>query len=247
VLGTVLALTNSSGNVTAQYGYDPFGNTTSSGSTSTNVFQYTGRENDGNGLYSYRARYYNPTFGRFISEDPISFAGGINVYAYTKDSPANWIDPFGLDIVVVQYAGADGNPGGHVGIGVNTDQTVGFYPNSDWAAAAQVVFGPPTPGHIQPDDPNGNRTVENTIIIPTSPDEDAAAQAYIDNFRKNPGNWYMFGRNCTFFVEKVLAAAHRGTSTRNWPRWLMHDLHQEYDNQSPYNVPTAPFGATWPQ
>ena len=95
-LGSVLALTNSSGNITTQYGYDAFGNTTSSGGASTNVFQYSGRENDGNGLYSYRARYYSPTFGRFISEDPISFAGGINVYAYVGNSPTNWTDPSGL-------------------------------------------------------------------------------------------------------------------------------------------------------
>jgi RHS repeat-associated protein len=95
-LGSILALTNSSGNTTVQYGYDPFGNTTSSGGTSTNVFQYTGRENDGNGLYFYRARYYNPVFGRFISEDPIGFGGGINVYAYVGNSPTNLIDAFGL-------------------------------------------------------------------------------------------------------------------------------------------------------
>jgi hypothetical protein len=48
--GSVLALTNASGNITTQYNYDPFGSTTSYGGTSTNVFQYTGRENDGNGL-----------------------------------------------------------------------------------------------------------------------------------------------------------------------------------------------------
>jgi RHS repeat-associated protein len=96
-LGSVLALTNSSGNITAQYGYDPYGNTVSSGGTSTNVFQYTGRENDGNGLYSYRARYYSPAFGRFISEDPIGFAGsGPNFYAYAGNSPMNLVDPLGL-------------------------------------------------------------------------------------------------------------------------------------------------------
>ena len=36
-----------------------------------NSYQYTGRENDGTGLYFYRARYYAPALGRFISEDPI--------------------------------------------------------------------------------------------------------------------------------------------------------------------------------
>jgi len=46
----------------------------------------------------YRARYYNPTFGRFVSEDPIGFAGGqANLYAYVFNSPTNFIDPFGLD------------------------------------------------------------------------------------------------------------------------------------------------------
>jgi RHS repeat-associated protein len=96
-LGSTLALTNSSGNITAQYGYDAFGNTVSSGSTSTNVFQYTGRENDGNGLYFYRARYYSPQFGRFILEDPLGFVGGqANLYSYVNDSPTNMIDPLGL-------------------------------------------------------------------------------------------------------------------------------------------------------
>lgn len=65
--------------------------------TSTNVFQYTGRENDSDGLYLYRARYYSPKFGRFTSEDPIGFAGGINKYAYVLNGPTNFGDPFGLD------------------------------------------------------------------------------------------------------------------------------------------------------
>jgi RHS repeat-associated protein len=96
-LGSVLALTNSTGNIAVQYGYDPFGNTTSNGGASTNVFQYTGRENDGNGLYFNRARYYDSQFGRFISEDPLGFVGGqANLYSYVNDSPTNMIDPLGL-------------------------------------------------------------------------------------------------------------------------------------------------------
>ena len=46
---------------------------------------------------TYRARYYNPTTGRFLSEDPIGFRGGINKYAYVGDDPIDLIDPFGLD------------------------------------------------------------------------------------------------------------------------------------------------------
>jgi RHS repeat-associated protein len=93
--GNVLALSNSSGVITTQYGYDPFGNTTTSGTISSNVFQYTGRENDGNGLYFNRARYYSPALGRFVSEDPMGFYGGYNLYAYVNDSPVDYIDPLG--------------------------------------------------------------------------------------------------------------------------------------------------------
>ena len=53
-----------------------------SGTASSNPSQYTGRENDGTGLYYYRARYYHPMLKRFISEDPIGLQGGINFYSY---------------------------------------------------------------------------------------------------------------------------------------------------------------------
>jgi RHS repeat-associated protein len=96
-LGSVLALADSNGNLITQYSYDPFGNTTVSGAASGNPSQYTGRENEGNGIYFYRARYYEPAIGRFISEDPLGFAGsGSNFYAYVFDSPTNLVDPFGL-------------------------------------------------------------------------------------------------------------------------------------------------------
>lgn len=95
-LGSIVALTNSSGSNLAQYTYDPFGNTTITGS-STSTYQYTGRENDGTGVYFYRGRYYSPTFQRFVSEDPIGIAGGINLYAYTGNNPISFRDPLGTD------------------------------------------------------------------------------------------------------------------------------------------------------
>jgi RHS repeat-associated protein len=43
----------------------------------------------------YRARYYDPKIGRFISEDPIGFAAGVNFYSYVENNPVNLTDPFG--------------------------------------------------------------------------------------------------------------------------------------------------------
>ncbi len=60
-------------------------------------YVFTGREWDREtGLYYYRARYYDPMEGRFVSKDPIGLDGGMNVYTYTEDNPINFTDPFGL-------------------------------------------------------------------------------------------------------------------------------------------------------
>ncbi len=47
------------------------------------------------GLYYYRARYYDPEIGRFLSEDPLGFGAGINFYAYVENNPVNHNDPSG--------------------------------------------------------------------------------------------------------------------------------------------------------
>ncbi|HWZ43831.1 MAG TPA: RHS repeat-associated core domain-containing protein, partial [Candidatus Saccharimonadales bacterium] len=64
----------------------------------TNPFQYTGRDFDSEtGLRYYRARYYDPVVGRFISEDPTGFDAGINFYAYVSNRPTGLRDPGGMN------------------------------------------------------------------------------------------------------------------------------------------------------
>jgi RHS repeat-associated protein len=94
-LGSSVALTDTAGTVQTEYTYEAFGRTTATGASNSSSHKYTGRENDGTGLYYYRARYYNPVLQRFISEDPIEFEGGWNFYTYVDNSPLNFIDPFG--------------------------------------------------------------------------------------------------------------------------------------------------------
>ena len=95
-LGSTLHLRSPGGANTATTTYEPYGAATSSGSDST-AFGYTGREDDGNGLMYYRNRYYHPRFSRFISEDPIRLAGGLNLYTYVGGDPVSKNDPRGLD------------------------------------------------------------------------------------------------------------------------------------------------------
>ncbi len=93
-LGTTTALTDGSGTVVEALNYDSFGNNAGSARTR---YTYTGRERDADtGLLYYRARFYDPQLGRFISEDPIGLHGGINSYAYVGNSPVNYVDPLGL-------------------------------------------------------------------------------------------------------------------------------------------------------
>jgi RHS repeat-associated protein len=95
-LGSTIALADGGGNVQTSYSYDPFGQSVSSGSPSSNRYQYTGRENDGTGLQYNRARYYSPAAQRFISKDPLGFsANGPNLYSYASDNPVNASEPSG--------------------------------------------------------------------------------------------------------------------------------------------------------
>jgi RHS repeat-associated protein len=97
-LGSALGLANDAGAVQTEYTFESFGKTSAIGNSNSNAFQYTGRENDGTGIYYYRTRYYHPQLQRFIGEDPIGLGSGdINLYAYVFDNPVKSTDPLGLD------------------------------------------------------------------------------------------------------------------------------------------------------
>lgn len=100
-LGSLLALADDTQTTKTHYAYSPFGETEAQGEPSDNPYQYTGRENDGTGLYYYRARYYDPEGKRFVSSDPIGLGGGVNVYGYVLNSPLKYRDPTGENPLVL--------------------------------------------------------------------------------------------------------------------------------------------------
>jgi RHS repeat-associated protein len=94
-LGSIMKTTNVAGAATSSRQYDAWGNLQVG--MDQPGYAFSGREWDPEtGLYYYRARYYDPKPGRFISEDPIGIEGGINPYIYVEDDPANATDPEGL-------------------------------------------------------------------------------------------------------------------------------------------------------
>jgi len=104
-LASTLALLDPAGAFQTQYTYEPIGKVTVSGPSSGNPFQYTSRENDGTGLYYYRARYYSAEKGRFLSEDPLRFDGGNNFYVYVLNDPVDFTDPLGLKLCRIRLQG----------------------------------------------------------------------------------------------------------------------------------------------
>lgn len=91
-LGSVVALSDNSGNVVERYSYDVFGEPNRT-SDVNNPYYFTGRRYDSEtGLYYYRARYYNPYIGRFLQTDPIP---ALNLYTYCGNNPVVNSDPTG--------------------------------------------------------------------------------------------------------------------------------------------------------
>lgn len=95
-LSSTVALTDASGQVTSTYAYDPYGVVQSAGEDSESLL-FTGRDRDLADLYFYRARYYMPVEGRFMTSDPLEFdSGQMNFYSYVDGDPLSYVDPLGL-------------------------------------------------------------------------------------------------------------------------------------------------------
>ena len=151
-LGSTLGLVSEAGDVVEQYAYNAFGEmkifdgqgAEISASTLGNIYGFTGREMDSESdFYYYRARYYNPETGRFLSEDPIHFRGGdLNLYRYVRNKVVNYLDPFGL------VESDPGDPGLQVGVSPSGDRQI---------VCGGNTFGNPVAGAI------GEAQMNNTL------------------------------------------------------------------------------------
>jgi RHS repeat-associated protein len=161
--GDVNGLVRGSDNaVVTQYAYTPWGEFDAPDQDQingqrVNSLRWKGLPYDvETGLYYMRARYYDPKTRRFISEDPIGLAGGINEYVFASGDPVNGSDPSGLDgnggcwalDYTVQYGSSE--PFRHyVQVACPAGQALGEYQGGYW--------GPSSPGGL-----SGQRTFTNS-------------------------------------------------------------------------------------
>jgi len=200
----------------------PFGNLISDTNPGFQPFGFAGGLYDSDtGLTRFGARDYDPETGSWTIKDPIRFDGGdTNLYGYVLNDPVNLYDPLGLDVTVARYPGALGL--GHIGIGVNTSDTTGFYPASGVSKLATMT-GQPVPGEVRPD----KRTPIKTITIPTTPEQDKAIQDSIDKLTQYPGNYDINGRNCATTAIDSLRAGDVNTPATLFPGILMNNLQKQ--------------------
>ncbi|MDB5480309.1 MAG: repeat protein [Caulobacteraceae bacterium] len=95
--GSTAGTVNTSGNVTATYTYDAYGAPNAWGTVGSSTrFRYTGQAAIPEAqLYYYKARVYDPVFGRFLQADPVGYGPDVNWYVYVGDDPVNSVDPTG--------------------------------------------------------------------------------------------------------------------------------------------------------
>lgn len=98
-MGNILLVTNTDGSVICRYSYTPFGEFEQNGAQIGNIHLFNGKVYDAeSGLYYFINRYYDPSVGRFVQEDPIKVSlDQSNLYVYVGNNPLNLVDPLGLE------------------------------------------------------------------------------------------------------------------------------------------------------
>ena len=141
---SVRDLTNAAGAVTDTYDYSAYGDLLSRTGTTVNSYLFTGQQFEAStGLYSLRARYYDPSVGRFLSQDTANYnltsPPNLNRYVYAANDPINRTDPRGLTALTEysQVIEAEGEESAAL-------ESIG----EEFASEAETLVGEANPGSV---------------------------------------------------------------------------------------------------
>jgi len=165
-LGSVRELTDSSGNIQAQYTYDPFGQSTKTQGAVASDIQYSGYYfHAPSKLYLTLYRAYNANLARWMNRDPIEESNGANLYEYVDNDPLDYLDQFGLA----------------------KQRRKRRKPLCPIPPAPPILYGPPAPGiPLKPRDPPKNYKPPKLPSVPPPP----KPKPYVPDPPTPPGTHY---------------------------------------------------------
>ncbi len=167
-----------------------------------------------NGLDQNWMRDYDPNTGRYMQADPLGLVDGASVYGYARQNPGRYVDQLGLDTLVVIGNGILSNPFGHASIAVSGSGIYSFGTATEWGSSVQDFL-------YQQSQYRGS----NTILIPTSPEQEQAILNSLQNMVLNNKPYDLQANNCATMVMQSLDAADlpnglltaMGAGVATWP------------------------------
>ena len=140
--GNGTAMINTSGRLVAHYHYDPYGNLVAMAGplAQVNRYRYSNKEIQPNSkLYYYGFRFYDPSLQRWINQDPIGEVGGINLYGFVGNDPANRWDMLGLK--APHFRPSEGFLAGtSIEAALAFDVSLAFTANATWDSAVREMY-----------------------------------------------------------------------------------------------------------
>ncbi len=224
-LGSVTSLTDAGGALASTYSYDSFGNPSTT--VAGQPFRYTGREWDSEtGLYYYRARYYDPNAGRFISEDPLRFSAGPNMFAYVRNNAVNSSDPSGLLDLYIWRPSRANDAYGHAAIKLKNGTSISWWPGAPAVpnkpcekcsgsrksikqargSVQDMFFAAPAVINQTVEDAQDLEGRPADVVLHIEGLDENAIQQWWDNYTRNNKVWDTAKQNCSTVAADALTA-----------------------------------------
>ena len=203
--------------------YDSFGNIITDTNPGFQPFGFAGGLYDeATKLTRFGARDYDAEIGRWTSKDPVWFAGGsTNLYSYSLSDPINLYDLNGLDVFIVLYKGNPGNPFGHIGMGFNSIESVGYTTQSEEAPVRIASgLGFKVKGSVKKD----TGEIVSILRIKANKAQDRAVLKYVNQVAQRPGEYELLENSCVDLVRGALKSIGVKSSESDTPRGFFNDL-----------------------